>query len=273
MPITSRPLTEDLVQSILSHPPRPHRHSFQELVILTEGGGEHQIDGQTLSVEAPLAILVAQGKQHQLVPRAGTRGWIINFGTDSLPASGHWIFSQFFAASNLPLERKGHPAIRSAEILHEVLREQPPGAGEASTHLLLALLGLLQAELQRTVLRRASANCGDFRLFTQFLEHLEQHFRTEKGTGFYAKLLGVPPKVLLRLTHTFLGMTLKQLIEERCIGEARRQLYFSDEPIKVIALDLGYQDQSYFTKVFRKATGQSPAAFRQEHHTRRPDPV
>jgi len=52
------------------------------------------------------------------------------------------------------------------------------------------------------------------------------------------------------------------MIEERCLGEAKRLLAFSDTPIKAIASDLGYVDQSYFTKVFRKATGEAPTDFR-----------
>ncbi len=46
-------------------------------------------------------------------------------------------------------------------------------------------------------------------------------------------------------------------------SEAKRWLYYSDNDVKQIAMQLGYSDYSYFARTFRKMAGLSPAAFRE----------
>lgn len=265
MPIVVRPLTDDEVRGILLAPPAAHRHDRQEIVLFTQGGCLHEIDGAAQDLEAPCALLIARGKQHRLIPRSGTQGWVIHFEEALLPGSSAWMFSQFFASSSVALP-EGAPASRVfelAELASALLERGGAGVEDAAAHLLLAMLALLQAKFQEEVLLRTEASCSDFRLFVECLDLVEAHYRIEKGPGFYADRLGVPIRRLLRLTHLFLGRTLKQLLEDRCLVEAKRLLYFTDTPIKVLVADLGYQDPSYFTKVFRKATGTTPVAFRQ----------
>jgi len=48
------------------------------------------------------------------------------------------------------------------------------------------------------------------------------------------------------------------------VTQAKRQLVFSDQPIHEIAYDLAFTDPSHFTRFFRKNTGMSPQAFREE---------
>ena len=51
-------------------------------------------------------------------------------------------------------------------------------------------------------------------------------------------------------------------IHQRIILEAKRLLYHSSKSIKEIAGELGYDDYSYFTRLFVKTTGMTPLAFR-----------
>lgn len=44
--------------------------------------------------------------------------------------------------------------------------------------------------------------------------------------------------------------------------EAKRLLLHTDQSIQQIAASLGCEDQSNFTKAFRKATGETPSRFR-----------
>lgn len=267
MTVSIRPLTDELIQGILRKPPEPHRHAFQEVVLLTAGGGSHLIDGEHHVVLAPCAILVARGKMHQLLPGPGSTGWILNFDEERLPPESDWLFSQFFAASHLTLPRAGtcHQVLRLATLMHEIAED--PAASHALTHLLLALLDLLRLELQSQVLGRDEATRGDFQAFADFLRLVDQHHRREKSVAFYVHQMKTTARRLAALSKAFLGRTTLQVIEDRCMREARRLLVFTDEPIQQIADTLGYADPSYFTKVFRRSTGEAPAAYRQAHRT------
>jgi len=59
-----------------------------------------------------------------------------------------------------------------------------------------------------------------------------------------------------------LGKTASEAIEERRILEAKRLIKFSGLSIKEIAFELGYEEHSYFTKVFKKITGCTPTEFK-----------
>jgi len=269
MSIVIRVLSPELVADLVLSPPAPHRHAFQEVVLLTEGEGTHQIDGSLETVTAPMAIFIAKGKQHLLLPHTGARGWIINFDEDQLPPYGNWIFSQFFSTTNVSL-RAGtdcHAVLKMATLMQEIQAASPTCMESVLTHLLLAMLALLQAELRNLVLASTEAVRTDFDQFVAFLGVLDRQFRTEKTIEFYANHLHTTPRHLAALSRTFLGSTTNHLIEERCMSEARRELAFSNTPIKQIATDLGYFGHSYFTKVFRKATGETPSQFRQSRNT------
>lgn len=47
--------------------------------------------------------------------------------------------------------------------------------------------------------------------------------------------------------------------------EAKRLLYYSQLTVKEIAHDLGYEDHSYFSRMFRKVTGVSAITFRDQY--------
>ncbi|TDQ56803.1 AraC family transcriptional regulator of arabinose operon [Mesocricetibacter intestinalis] len=68
-----------------------------------------------------------------------------------------------------------------------------------------------------------------------------------------------------RLSHLFkqaLGVGLVQWRDMQRIAEAKKLLYFSDMSVNKIAKSLGYEDALYFSKVFKKYQGVSPARFR-----------
>ena len=52
------------------------------------------------------------------------------------------------------------------------------------------------------------------------------------------------------------------MIAERVLVEAQRELIYTNSTIQQIAAGLGFEDESYFGRVFRKATGLSPQAYR-----------
>jgi AraC-like DNA-binding protein len=73
---------------------------------------------------------------------------------------------------------------------------------------------------------------------------------------------GMALSTLRRRFRRATGTALHHYALQCRIAEARRRLGESDEPIKLIADQLGYSDVFFFTKQFRKLTGLTPAAFR-----------
>lgn len=78
----------------------------------------------------------------------------------------------------------------------------------------------------------------------------------------YAKSLNISTPYLNECVKTATGNSVSYHIQQRVILEAKRLLYHSNKSIKEIAGELGYDDYSYFIRLFVKITGMTPLAFR-----------
>jgi AraC family transcriptional activator of pobA len=58
------------------------------------------------------------------------------------------------------------------------------------------------------------------------------------------------------------GQTPIQLVHARIVLEAKRQLLYTDNPVRTIAYALGFEDAAYFTRFFARQAGVAPRAFR-----------
>jgi len=103
------------------------------------------------------------------------------------------------------------------------------------------------------------------KLFKDFSLLVEQNFKKLHSVTNYANRLGISPKSLTKHFQKIGTRTPSDFIKSRIITEAKRQLLYTDETIKYIAFDLGFNDPAYFSRFFTKATGQSPKKFQQEY--------
>jgi len=96
----------------------------------------------------------------------------------------------------------------------------------------------------------------------EFIALVEKNFREEHTVTGYAEKLFITPKSLAkRLNHQGYATPL-QIIKDRLILEAKRQLKFTNKTIKEIAFELGFDDPAYFSRLFSKNTTLSPSEFR-----------
>ena len=78
-------------------------------------------------------------------------------------------------------------------------------------------------------------------------------------------MMNISPKHLNRITQTVMQKTASEIITERVILEAKRMLIYLDESLVEIAFRLGYEEYSYFARVFRKNAGITPSQFVKNH--------
>jgi AraC-like DNA-binding protein len=96
----------------------------------------------------------------------------------------------------------------------------------------------------------------------RFKKLLDEHFLTLHKPSDYAALLAMTPDNLTKRSTRYFRKTPSQLIQERLILEAKKQLHLTRKSIKEIAWNLKFQDEFYFSRVFKKFTKVSPQAFR-----------
>jgi AraC family transcriptional activator of pobA len=96
----------------------------------------------------------------------------------------------------------------------------------------------------------------------RFKKLLDEHFLTLHKPSDYAELLAMTPDNFTKRCTRYFKKTPSQLIQERLILEAKKQLHLTRKSIKEIAWNLKFQDEFYFSRVFKKFTKVSPQAFR-----------
>jgi AraC family transcriptional regulator, transcriptional activator of pobA len=92
---------------------------------------------------------------------------------------------------------------------------------------------------------------------------IELHFKTRHSASDYADLLNITPKALAKITKAHFNKTLTDLISERIVIEAKRELYLTNKPVKEIAFELGYEDEYYFSRFFKNNADVSPQMYRE----------
>lgn len=121
-----------------------------------------------------------------------------------------------------------------------------------------ALLTYAQRE-QQVSYHHASRSFSLNKKFRQLLHH---NYKTLKRPSDYAGLLNVSVSYLNGTIKLATGFSVSQLIRKEIIWEAQRLLYYTDLSIKEIGLLLGYEDQKYFNRLFKKASLLTPGEFR-----------
>ncbi|MFW0735655.1 helix-turn-helix domain-containing protein [Flavobacterium sp. T12S277] len=96
----------------------------------------------------------------------------------------------------------------------------------------------------------------------QFKLLLEEHFLDLHKPSDYASLLAMTSNNLTKQCNKRFNKTPTQMIQERLILEAKKHLHLTRMSIKEIAFALKFQDEYYFSRVFKKMTKVSPQTFR-----------
>ena len=129
----------------------------------------------------------------------------------------------------------------------------------------MKLLLILAAREKNAAATEDLASSHEFRdpLIEKLRELIELHYCELHAPAEYAALLHVAPKALGRRVRERLGMTLTDLIRDRILIHAKWQLLHTLRPVKEIAAELKFHDELYFSRLFKKATGLAPSAFRE----------
>lgn len=115
---------------------------------------------------------------------------------------------------------------------------------------------------QNTEIQQAITDSKEPFILQNLKNFIELHFKNKHSASDYADLLNISPKALGKITKTHFNKTLTDLISERIVIEAKRELYLTNKPVKEIAYNLGYDDEHYFSRFFKNNADISPQTYR-----------
>jgi AraC-like DNA-binding protein len=248
----------------------PHRHDYFQIIWFIRGKGRHMVDFVWYEVQDDMIFLLRPGQVHQ-IDDSGSQGYSLYFTeqfyfTNRQDRETLFDFTTLFDSwqgySPICLNTTASESLKGLVAL--ILREQnnlDDHSYGIKKHYLSAFLLLTEREKLRNSEGHLLPGTYDARV-VQLRRLLEQQFRTEHQVAYYAAAFSLTPKRLNEITKEFTGRTVTELLHDRIILEAKRQLSFSHRSIKEICYELGFEDPAYFSRFFRNNTGISPQEFR-----------
>ena len=110
----------------------------------------------------------------------------------------------------------------------------------------------------------SKVSSDSFQVYAKFVQMVEDNYIEHHAVKDYIEKLGVSQTTLNLYTQQYAKTTPLKIINNRIILEAKRLLRYSTTRTKQIAFDLGFKDDSYFIKLFKRNVGMSPVEFRQK---------
>lgn len=253
---------------------KPHRHGdLFQLLYVQEGWAEIEIEGQrnridqaSLQVVPPLCI-------HGFHFSEEVAGYVLTLARPLVAQLDSQLQAlDAVACYPVGMDRAYLDSIFST--LHQEYRGDEP----ARDILLRSLVTLLMVWVNRQALRRQTANSRQDRgraYLTDFMQRVEQHFRTHLSVEQYAHDIGISVAHLNSICRQLTGQSALQIIHQRLLLEAKRSLIYTTMTVNQLSDQLGFSEPAYFSRFFRRLTGMAPNAFRRQDdgHADQPDMI
>jgi AraC family transcriptional regulator, transcriptional activator of pobA len=253
---------------ISASPDEPHQHDYEELIIGLEGKLDHFIDFKSTIIKAPLVSFVAKGKVHRVIPKL-SKGkcdmWVLRFNSEFIAETIFQLYTIYHNNANLELQ-KGTCFDRLNTLCEIIDKEMQQTAPDLSIvrHLLNSLFIMIESERKKVAAHDNNILTIQNETFKNFLVILEENFRRPLGVEFYAEKLFMSSRNLNLICQSIMNHSVSEMIEIRKLTEAKNLLASTQKSISEIGFELGFNEKSYFSNVFKKKSGQTPTEFREE---------
>lgn len=249
----------------------PHRHDFFEVLYLHHGSGYHVIDGNNYEIKPPCVFFMSPGQAHKLELSNDIEGYIFIFTADFYLLNrrnpNSLIEFPFFYTihqDNPPLHLTNPEDVRFLEALFRQSIAEANANGESKMEMLRSILDLILTTCTaRYHENEHLSQKGKGQIMVkQFFHLLEENYAQNLPINRYAEMIGVTPSHLTQTVKMLTGKTSSQMIRGKQLLEIKRLLAHTNLSVSEIASQLNFEDQSYFTKFFKRETGLTPLQFR-----------
>ena len=245
----------------------PHRHNSYVLVFFTEGSGTHEIDFDKFIIQPGSVFFMQPGQIHHWELSEDVDGFVIfysqemynlYFGQKSIDQ-----YSFYSSVNNTPEIVFDNAETTSILLYFESMIEEIEGNQMMKQDKIMNLLDIIHIEIARKYSEKHLHEVHSYNVkIKNFEVLLEKNFKTDKTPSFYASQLHITLKHLNRICNEILKKTTTEVITDRIILEAKRMLMDKNFTVNEIATELGYDDYSYFARLFKKSTAMTPTDFR-----------
>lgn len=259
---------EDINEKLNGRPMKEklHRHDFFYILALDKGIGSHFIDFKSYEVKDYVLYFIKPGQVHKINLSHHSNGFMLTFYKNLGYPYGIYfqqLLSKVRNKNFYEFSKKEYERINNLlSIIFIEYRHKKEG-----------YIDIIQANLCSLIIqliRKNSSNNLDNLLtyknerLNEFLELVDLNIQKIKRVSEYSKMMNLSQYQLNSVTKEMLNKTPSQIINETLILEIKRNLLATTSQISEIAFKMGFVDQSYFIRFFKKQTGYTPLLFRKK---------
>ncbi|WP_417352120.1 AraC family transcriptional regulator [Flavobacterium alkalisoli] len=248
----------------------PHKHNFYLAILFTHGIGIHEIDFTVYDVKPGSLFFLNPGQTHHWELSPDTKGYIF-FHTQAfynLYYTQNHInnFPFFYSMHSSPCLYLEGEEFKDITLLFKRILKENERDEILKKHRIINLVQYVYIECTRIYARQNPVAALDthnsyYSKFLKLEDLVNEHFAKEKSPAVYAEMMHMTPKHLNRITQAVAGKTTSDVITDRVLLEAKKELILQQDNFAGVAEMLGYEDYAYFSRLFKKKTNETPSEF------------
>jgi AraC family transcriptional regulator, transcriptional activator of pobA len=245
-----------------------HRDDHYIFVLQESGKSRMTNDFELYSLEGNMVMFVFPGVVHGFYGiDEEVSGWFMALDPGLMPDAFRTVLEDpFLSRRPVTIEPQGMAELNKClELIHS-LKQQP--ASVYLRHAIYSLLASFTAMITGLYAARQEMVTGTIsraqHITRAFRKLLSEEYRTLKSPGEYAAALHLSPSYFNEAVKEATGFNVGYWIQKQIALEAKRLLYYGKCSVKEVAHELGYEDHTYFSRLFKKMVGKTPGQFRTE---------
>jgi AraC family transcriptional regulator, transcriptional activator of pobA len=235
----------------------PHKHDFYTLVWFTNGLGINVIDFEEYKIQPNRLFLTKPGQVHNWSYSNDTSGYIIVFDKHVVQNISLELLNSIYFDLN-------DTTVAFFKVLIENLIDETKVNNVFSEQMInasLALVLLKLSKLSESPTQNQRIISDEILSFSKLiLDNISENLQLKE----YADRLNITTEKLNEICKEYYGESPKKIILDKKITESKRLLHYTNLSIKEVAYQLGFEDSSYFARIFKQRTGLSPTNFKRK---------
>jgi len=251
-------------------------HGLVQLLYLQGGGARACLDGRYVDMTAGQIVAVPQMCVHGFRFDPNAVGHVVTMATplisrltqaiDPAGALPTGITPAEPRVYTVPAADRPYIDLGFATLQSEYLGSQAHREPLIES-MLTAILVWLGRHTPRTRAEQGKEEDKGRRHFRTFGELIEAHYPEQWTVEQYARTIGITAAHLNVLCRQIVGKSALELIHQRVVLAAKRNLVYTSMTVSVVSHTLGFSDPAYFTRFFKREVGVSPNEFRKRAAT------
>lgn len=245
-----------------------HLDDYYIFGFIEEGDCRLFIDFKEIHISKGGTIFIQPGQIHRFVSSDNLTAYILIIDDAFVSDTAHSIFDEY-ALNLTPFQVNEHQQTELKQIFsilsNRMKHMKDKQAKDIIKNLSAIFIGIIIEALQTTYHVPSYGNKRQIAITLSFQKLLKVEFQINKRPSYYASRLNISSVYLNEVIKSVTGMNVSQYIQNEMMLQAKRMLIYTNNTIQEIAIELGYNDYSYFTKLFTKVTGTNPSSFRKKN--------